>query len=268
MTTGANSVPTRLLGGRDNPLELVAPMVVDTRTLPAQLAQRIRQMISDGLFRTGGRLPSEGELSDHFRVGRTTVREALKELEGEGLVVVRRGQGRFVSAVPPLRQPIARLEGVTELLASHGYNVGNRIISVATHPPTADERTNLGLGDDDQVIRLERLRLNGDDPLIYSIDVFATSFFPDAEVVDWRGSLFALLAERGTNLVQSVTTIRAANLPPQAEIECGIDVPYPWLLMVQLNLDEDGQPVVYSHDYHRGDRFTFDVLRRVEDQHT
>jgi DNA-binding GntR family transcriptional regulator len=36
------------------------------------------------------------------------------------------------------------------------------------------------------------------------------------------------------------------------------------LLMVQLHLIDDGTPVLYSHDYYRGDRFSFEVLRRVE----
>ena len=44
----------------------------------------------------------------------------------------------------------------------------------------------------------------------------------------------------------------------------GLEKKIPWLLMVQLNLASDGTPVIFSHDYHRGDRFTFDVLRRVE----
>ena len=38
----------------------------------------------------------------------------------------------------------------------------------------------------------------------------------------------------------------------------------PWLLMVQVNTTAAGVPVIYSHDYHRADRFSFDVLRRAQ----
>lgn len=38
----------------------------------------------------------------------------------------------------------------------------------------------------------------------------------------------------------------------------------PWLLMVNVNLDHDGRPIIHSHDYHRGDVFTFNVLRRAD----
>jgi hypothetical protein len=34
--------------------------------------------------------------------------------------------------------------------------------------------------------------------------------------------------------------------------------------MVQTNTTDEGVNVIYSHDYHRGDRFTFDVPRRAE----
>jgi DNA-binding GntR family transcriptional regulator len=64
--------------------------------------------------------------------------------------------------------------------------------------------------------------------------------------------------------VTAVTTLRADLLPSRIEKNYGLEKRIPWLLMVQLNLAADGTPVIYSHDYHRGDRFTFDVLRRVE----
>ena len=106
-------------------------------------------MILDGSLSAGAHLPTEPELADHFRVSRATVREALKQLENEGTVIVRRGRGRFFSSAPVPRRPIARLESVTALLASHGYEVENRVLSAAVHRPTAEERECLRLGSAD-----------------------------------------------------------------------------------------------------------------------
>ena len=55
-----------------------------------------------------------------------------------------------------------------------------------------------------------------------------------------------------------------ALLDPAIGATCGIDPGTPWLLMIQLNLLDDGSPIIYSHDYHRGDRFSFDVRRHAE----
>ncbi len=146
-------------------------MVVDSRSLASRLKDRLRELILDGSLSAGAQLPTEPELAGHFRVSRATVREALKQLENEGTVIVRRGRGRFVSSAPVLRRPITRLESVTALLASHGYEVENRVLSAAAHRPTAEEPECLRLASADQVFRLERLRLHDGEPLIYSVDV-------------------------------------------------------------------------------------------------
>jgi len=57
---------------------------------------QIRDAIMKGEFRSGERLPTEAELSSLFDVGRSTVREAIRVLEAEGLIDVRRGAGMFV----------------------------------------------------------------------------------------------------------------------------------------------------------------------------
>jgi GntR family transcriptional repressor for pyruvate dehydrogenase complex len=72
---------------------------------------QIRQLIKDGRLRAGDQLPSERELSETFKVSRTSVREALRALESQGLVVSRTGTGNFVADLPveSLVGPLARL---------------------------------------------------------------------------------------------------------------------------------------------------------------
>jgi GntR family transcriptional regulator len=243
--------------------ERIEPMVVDSRSLASQLTARLRELITSGALGGGAQLPTEPELAERFRVGRTTVREALKQLENEGAVIVRRGRGRFVSTVPVLHRPITRLESVTKLLAGYGYDVQNRVLTAETRPPTPEEKEQLRLRDGASVFSLERLRLHADEPLIYSVDVLPAEKLNISEN-DWNGSLAEVLAAKGLLAVMSATTIQAALLDPAIAATCGIDPGTPWLLMIQLNLLDDGSPIIYSHDYHRGDRFSFDVRRHAE----
>ena len=60
------------------------------------MAEQLRDAILDGRFGTGTKLPPERELALEFRVNRTSVREAIKVLEGLGLVTVRQGDGASV----------------------------------------------------------------------------------------------------------------------------------------------------------------------------
>ena len=72
---------------------------------------QIRQLIKEGRLRARDQLPSERELADTFKVSRTSVREALRALETQGLIVSRTGAGNFVADLPveSLIGPLARL---------------------------------------------------------------------------------------------------------------------------------------------------------------
>ena len=66
------------------------------RRLHEDVADQLRDAILDGRFPAGVKLPPERELALEFRVNRTSVREAIKVLEGLGLVSVRQGDGATV----------------------------------------------------------------------------------------------------------------------------------------------------------------------------
>ncbi len=67
-----------------------------TRLFEGVVAQ-MRVLIRDGLLSPGQKLPSERELANRFQVSRASLREAIRALESEGLVVIRAGAGTFVS---------------------------------------------------------------------------------------------------------------------------------------------------------------------------
>ena len=76
----------------------------DDRPPYKQIALILREAIRGGRLANGERLPSETELIDHFGVARMTVRQAIQELRGEGLVQSEHGRGVFVRVTPPIRR--------------------------------------------------------------------------------------------------------------------------------------------------------------------
>jgi len=70
-----------------------------------QIVERVRRLIALGALRPGDRLPTVRELAVQVRVNRNTAARAVRELESEGLVRTRVGQGTFVSSMP---QPVDR----------------------------------------------------------------------------------------------------------------------------------------------------------------
>ena len=68
--------------------------------LYAQLVGIIKREISSGALKIGDLLPSEAELCRALDISRNTARQAIGELEDEGLVVRKRGKGTFVVEKP------------------------------------------------------------------------------------------------------------------------------------------------------------------------
>jgi GntR family transcriptional regulator, transcriptional repressor for pyruvate dehydrogenase complex len=61
-----------------------------------QAVEQIRKLIEDGILVIGEKLPTEQALCEQLNVSRSSVREALRVLEAEGLVEVKRGSGTYV----------------------------------------------------------------------------------------------------------------------------------------------------------------------------
>jgi GntR family transcriptional regulator, transcriptional repressor for pyruvate dehydrogenase complex len=77
-------------------LKPVAP-----KTITDQVAEQLRQLINTGEYKAGDRIPSERELASRLGVGRPAVREALRELKAQGLLIAGRGpQGTNVAHLP------------------------------------------------------------------------------------------------------------------------------------------------------------------------
>jgi GntR family transcriptional regulator, transcriptional repressor for pyruvate dehydrogenase complex len=63
------------------------------RRINESVADQIRQAIFSGLIATGHKLPPEREMAEHFQTSRVALREALRALEKEGLITIKRGAG-------------------------------------------------------------------------------------------------------------------------------------------------------------------------------
>ncbi|HXG51749.1 MAG TPA: FadR/GntR family transcriptional regulator [candidate division Zixibacteria bacterium] len=85
--------------------------IIKKTRIHEEVMSQIHELIRQGKFKAGDQLPSERELAEIFKVSRTSVREALRALETQGLVVSRTGAGNFVADLPveSLVAPLARL---------------------------------------------------------------------------------------------------------------------------------------------------------------
>lgn len=237
----------------------------DRRPLPLQVREQILGLMRRDGLQAGDAVPAESELAARFGVARTTIRESLKLLEQEGVLDVRRGIGRFVSALPRLEQSITRLEGTTEMMRRLGYVVSDRVLDVRLRAASPDEARALSIPVADRVVYLERVRMHEGNPLTYSQVTFSDSLLggEDVEGIDWGTPLLQLMDARGHRIAASETRIQSVFPPPSA-VDAGFPEDLPCLLLIQRNVSEVGRPLLFAQDYFRGDLMTLSVVRRRE----
>ncbi len=66
--------------------------------IPTLVAEQVIDLISRGRLKPGDKLPSEHEMTDHFRISRISLREAMKLLEAMGYVESRYRKGKYVTS--------------------------------------------------------------------------------------------------------------------------------------------------------------------------
>ena len=78
----------------------VSDKPVQDRTLSDRVYERVLSMIMEGEISVGSKLPTEKALSDQFNVSRPVLRQALKQLREDDVIVSRQGSGSFVKRRP------------------------------------------------------------------------------------------------------------------------------------------------------------------------
>ena len=243
-----------------------------TLTGQAKLATRVRDevrdRIRDGRLGNGGQLPAEVELASSLGVSRTTVREALLQLEQEGLVIRRHGHGTFVRHNAILRGSLNANLSTTDVIRSHAMEPGTTHAQLRREVARGEDAARLDVPPGGEVIVLERVRTADGRPVIFTVDTIPAQLFDDAGVdpsrlLDPGLSLYQLYADQ---LGRSVTDARAFIGVTRADETLAerLDTTPggPLLRVEQIDLDADGIPVLLSFEYYVADTFEFTVHRR------
>lgn len=237
----------------------------DSRTLAVQLRDRVADLIKDEGLQPGDKLPTEAQLTQRFKISRPALREALKLLEQDDVIYVEHGRGRFVSALSAVQvdRPITVFESVTDMAQHYGYRPVNKVLSISEEAPDKRVAECLKLAPTDRVIRIERIRLHGDEPILYCIDYVPRSVIPGRLYdIEWSGSLMKILEEHANRPRMSAASVSAVMLPDDVVERHGLRDFGPALLITETCFNVAGIPVNYAVDYHRGSHFSFSLTRK------
>ncbi len=241
------------------------------QSLPRQVRDSIAAALLSDDVRAGDRLPGECALAERLEVSRSTVREAMRLLEQEGLVETRRGSGRFASAIAGIRpeRPITELGSIAKMMKELGYEVTTTVADVKERPASPSEQLTFALKPGCDVVETRRTREHRGRPCVYCVNVLDPRTL-DAPVgdIDWSGSILELLARMGHEIVASSAHITAVSAPSKEDELPGTVLPEgPWLLVTERCVTRTGRCVLLARDYHDARMFNFSFLRRGDRRH-
>jgi GntR family transcriptional regulator len=162
-----------------------------------QLISIIKRNLSVGMLKAGDIIPSEAELCDALDISRSTVRQAIGELEAEGLVVRRRGLGTYISE-PKMNRSIEDIYSFTREMKAMGLNPSSVVHEFEVVRPTDAEAKSLELKNTSaDVYRIVRLRQANGEPLLLETTVIPAYVLPGLTRERLQtGSLYTMLREQ------------------------------------------------------------------------
>ncbi len=239
-------------------------------TLYYQVQHTITQRISRGEYPPGSQLPSESELSRELGVSRVTVREALRVLAEEGLLVKAQGRGTFVAEGAQVTQPPRTFTGYLEDLYDQLERVSVKHIEITRIPITDELRSILMLSDEDkEAVRIKRTRYVDKQPYAFTINFLPLEIGQHLNKENLKGSPLVRILEEDLKIqiTHAHETISAAAADTEIANSLGIGFLSPVMHVRRVLYTSDDKPLQMVDSYYRGDKFRYSVhLVRVQDK--
>ena len=237
--------------------------------LYAQVMDAIQSQIDGRKMAPGAQLPGEPELCRMFDVSRTVIRQALRELEQEGLIVRLKGKGTFV-AEPKIRESLVEeLTGFYQDMLAKGQapvsHVLKQEIVAAPRRIAGFLQTKIGTA----VIQVDRVRYLDGEPIVLVSTYLPYELCPKLLQADLtQSSLYAFLQEEyGIEIARGRRTLEAVAATMEEAELLEIEEGDPLVMIDSVSYLADGTPIEYYHALHRGDRSRFEVeLIRVRER--
>jgi GntR family transcriptional regulator len=236
---------------------------VDQMPLYRRIEADIRERIRAGDLAPGARIETELDLMERHGVSRATVRQALGELVGEGLLEIRRGTGTFVTT-PRFQHTIGGFYSFSREIERHGLTPGTTVLGLVVEAADDEVAGALDVQPRTRVVALRRLRLAGDEPLVVETSYLPAARFPGLEEVDFGTVRLydTLTSAYGCRPVRARETFEPILLSDDEANLLGQAAGGPALRVERIAYDQDDTPIEFCRSTVRGDRYQYAVELR------
>ena len=229
------------------------------RAIYLQILDIIEEQLQNQTLKVGDMLPSEKELCQHYHVSRTTIRQTLRELEDQGMIVRQRGLGTFISE-PKVSRRLGNLYSFTEDMKKLGLVPTSKILNyrlVLRDECAAPVQT----FQSDRLIEVVRLRLANDRPMLIERTFLSVELCPD---LSWErlenNALYAILSDRyGLQPYRAVETYEAVIIARDEGQYLQCNPGEAAFLLRRQTWDESGRLIEYTKSIMPSSRSKFEI---------
>ncbi|MGP3948892.1 GntR family transcriptional regulator [Streptomyces sp. 7N604] len=236
--------------------------LVLNRKLPLwyQVSQSLRASILGRRPDAPLRLPTEGQLAEHYGVSVLTMRQALKELETEGLISRHRRRGTFIEPAAQRGAPVRLLGSVDAIVAQQS---GEAATVLGHGPAPVPAELAEHFPDLEEVVRYRRLRCDGSngEPTNWAENAVRPELAERIEIEDLtRWPMTKVLRDAvGVRISRITDTVEARLADPETARLLDVPLLSPILHYTGVTYDDTGRVVDVARIHYRGDRFSFTV---------
>ncbi|CAK7081470.1 GntR family transcriptional regulator [Tissierella sp.] len=225
-----------------------------------QLMDIIINMIEEGNLRENDQLPSERELCDIYDISRSTVRQAIQELEKEGYIYKLHGKGTFVSP-KMFKQNLLKFYSFTEEMKKIGKIPSSKVLDfqIISCNEKLSKKMNLNIGE--KIYIFTRLRLADNEPMMLE-----TSYVPYAKFLGLTQELlegnpmYDIFAKMYNISITSAEEVFRSVLTRTDEAELlRYTSGLPSMMIERITYDNENI-VEYTRSIARGDKFKYSIL--------
>jgi GntR family transcriptional regulator len=214
--------------------------------------------IADGDMKAGDQLPTEDSLIERFEVSRITVRRAIQNLVGRGLVEIRRGKGTFVAS-PKITQELTELTGFVEDMRGLGRKPTARVISKEMVTADTTVAGHLALTKGERVVRIRRIRLADGVPISFDETYLPLEIGNKIITNNLKVEPIFSLLERKYNIPLIEAEYKLEAVAAETEVAAALRVKQgsPIFRIERTSYSTANRPVDYEKLYYRGDLVRF-----------
>lgn len=225
-----------------------------------QLEHLLLDSIENKEFSEGDRLPSESELVNQLGISRSTIRQALINLELRGAIFRQPGKGTFVLA-QKIMWPGPSFFSFSKTFKPLGYVIKTKVLDFRLIEAPARVANDLNIPEKEAVVILKRLRHVSDIPMAITTSYTYSRFYTSMKNHDLENTPFNEVMENvtGLSIMNSKDSIEATIARTEEANLLNISIGDSLLFIRGVVFATDNTPLVSTNDLFRGDRFRIEV---------